>query len=1182
MIYPKKLGTRSALKRLLSFATLSITMYGSPVFSQQEVPQSAWNLSAPLYEEGNWQVSKGQVIATLPLADKTRTRIPIKLSGHGIQQSLIQGADGNEYKFRITATYSNIKLNDEQFKLDTLVSITLAAPGDPLDAGTIFKGYYNLSPSPLDYRGDERKTFLDNWDKRPQASQTPMPLDIIVNGGRFEMWLNGHYIGGGSVESPASLQLKLSGAAIGKTTTWPVPDKKFVPVDLNKNSRGRNSFTFSTPQLQPDKLQTIDSVPFQIASSDGSIDIGTSHWPRPLAGDGFKDPYYSRSSFDFVPESILLSVPSDDYSHAHLLCAVDPDPEKAPVLTLRLSRFSGSSVWGGGRGDGIADSFIRLEKTNGKWPEGVREMGTIKGKDKEGKEVSMPLLGVTVPIRSGEIPDVIDGGVAGLAKGRSNQYLDLELTRELFPAQPSSYASFTLKPQGKPSSINVLGLTLERADIKVRDGVRQIGNIFYNTEKAGYNLKMENRSGQKFAGKLSWQLTDYYGKTRDGSQKVHLDDKAEETIVSLDLPDLDLGWYRADLTLSDSNNKVVWQQPTSLAVLVPDTRKAGLDSPFGTWWFRDGHGGTSSVAEVAPLLKRMGVPHVTPGGAQREESGAEFAKHGLGVSMLPWSRESDLEKKKEAFDKYVQRYPNTKYAMIFHETGFGGGYNAFPPEFTGGKTPELSADAQKSFNSLMAATIPFARYIRQKYPHLKLIVGNGGSTFAYNLMRYGYPKDLVDYWGDETAGQSTLPESFGSNEWYYFDQLSKKYGYNKPVTACYEWRTRGTNPGNLTEMQQAQFYVRDVLMALAFSAPTITPGMLYDVGDMYYYSRWGSGGFLRRYPLLNPKISYVAMAVLTQQLDQAKYIRTLRTNSPSLYVLEFQRGGMWTYAMWVPRGKRQTTLSFATKAGNPALVDMNGRSIPVTIQSEKATIEVSDSPLYFHTGVRLSAVTGENTFIEEPPTTPVIADPMADISNWKIIPEPDVGFIENYARIDFIRKKGDATLVAATDPQKGQVLELRPQLPADNPIGLVRYVELAAVQPKEIPGEPTHVGVWVKGNSNFGRIMFEVKDAKGRSFYSKGGPAGGWNLLDWRGRFYNNFDGWNYISAKLPRRYDDKNNAPQVRDWFLLAGTDQSKDPVFPLRFTKILVELRNEVIQVNQTTPVPNPNIQFYGAGGY
>src|SRR5690606_23302720 len=147
--------------------------------------------------------------------------------------------------------------------------------------------------------------------------------------------------------------------------------------------------------------------------------------------------------------------------------------------------------------------------------------------------------------------------------------------------------------------------------------------------------------------------------------------------------------------------------------------------------------------------------------------------------------------------------------------------------------PELSGKTQEAYDKQVPRGIEYARYIREKYPDVKLIVGNSLFPFIAGLMQNDYPKDLVDAWGDEEAGQSIIPEASPNGtqgSLFWMQQYDKMYGYNKPVTTSFEWRYRGTSPGYLSELEQAQYYTRDVLKALAFGADSINPGLIYDVG----------------------------------------------------------------------------------------------------------------------------------------------------------------------------------------------------------------------------------------------------------------------------------------------------------------------------------------------------------------
>ena len=71
--------------------------------------------------------------------------------------------------------------------------------------------------------------------------------------------------------------------------------------------------------------------------------------------------------------------------------------------------------------------------------------------------------------------------------------------------------------------------------------------------------------------------------------------------------------------------------------------------------------------------------------------------------------------------------------------------------------------------------------------------------------------------------------------------------------------------------------------------PEIKMGCISDVGNSYYYSNWGASGFLNRFPEMNPKPSYVAVATMTRVLDGARFVRDVPVPSPSVYALEFDR-----------------------------------------------------------------------------------------------------------------------------------------------------------------------------------------------------------------------------------------------------------------------------------------------------
>jgi len=155
----------------------------------------------------------------------------------------------------------------------------------------------------------------------------------------------------------------------------------------------------------------------------------------------------------------------------------------------------------------------------------------------------------------------------------------------------------------------------------------------------------------------------------------------------------------------------------------------------------------------------------------------------------------------------------------------------------------------------------------------------------------------------------------------------------------------------------------------------------------------------------------------------------------------------------------------------------------------------------------------------------------------------------------------------------GRALELTLYPQPDVPWPLSRYVVLEATGNATAPGEPTAVGLWVRGNSCWGRVFWEFEDAAGERFYSIGASEGGWSVGDWECNTFINFDGWNYLSVELPFRYASGFYGPPRRNW-LCTGGDGVVD--YPIRFTRLVVEMRDRVLHLIEPIPVPDPTIRL------
>ncbi len=76
------------------------------------------------------------------------------------------------------------------------------------------------------------------------------------------------------------------------------------------------------------------------------------------------------------------------------------------------------------------------------------------------------------------------------------------------------------------------------------------------------------------------------------------------------------------------------------------------------------------------------------------------------------------------------------------------------------------------------------------------------------------------------------------------------------------------------------------------------------------------------------------------------------------------------------------------------------------------------------------------------------------------------------------------------------------------------YAVIKLKNPIPIEGEINSVGLWVKGNSGWGQIFWELEDAAGKKLVSSGlGQYG--DVMDYEGRISIDFDGWAFLSMPV-------------------------------------------------------------------
>jgi hypothetical protein len=533
----------------------------------------------------------------------------------------------------------------------------------------------------------------------------------------------------------------------------------------------------------------------------------------------------------------------------------------------------------------------------------------------------------------------------------------------------------------------------------------------------------------------------------------------------------------------------------------------------------------------------------------------------LTLNQISWPfRVADLENWQAAEERAeklirekLERFPHCQYIDVFHES-FD---NVLPPELHGdtyvAKQPEREA-------RLFELALKGARFLRDKFPQLKLIVGNSGGsagTIAM-LLRHGFPRDLIDYLGSETTGQTIAPEKLSVHTTagiWILKETARKFGYDIPLTGCYEFTCRAER--DLSPQQQAEWYTRDMLYGLAHRFPTLSPGEIEDVGNAYYDSFYGAAGICERRGLHYPKPAYVAMATLTRVLDTVELIRQMPTGSLSAHALEFKRDDKTIYALWTSRGNCELEMSFP-EATSLETIDFYGRRRPLIAAGGKTSLTASPAVCYvIATAPATHCLALERTFPlhRQPQEASVIAG-AANLSLWALGPE------EPRMKSPTLRH-GKFELRQVDDPQKGKCLELELKQEGTIPPIVGEYASIKLKEPLPLNGDPHTMGIWLKGDGSGGRVYWELEDAKGERWISNGGYDGG----DWGNHAAIDFEGWCYVtfpvSASSPASHLEPGRG--LGQW--RGNADGRLD--LPLKLAGLYIETRRVSLDITEMRPI-------------
>lgn len=873
----------------------------------------------------------------------------------------------------------------------------------------------------------------------------------------------------------------------------------------------------------------------KLAYRDAHLDKG------PFQGLSF--PYLTCDAMSSDPARAIFRVPARFYDRLHLLCYADADEGEVPRAAVRFMK---------------ADRARFLTHEFGIVPENrvhIRETRLI-GKAR--------CVHVVVDLNPAAFQEFLTES--------DNEYLEFELTR------PVVMDSNTFEhPAGPPSSLHVIAMALEEAPVAMRVVSDAAGHLFERTEDAVMRICLESRSDVEQSVVVEACATMPDGRVRQERFASRLDPFQDKTLA-LEVGDAPVG--KSDLVVrlevaDAAGDRRVMERTTSFAML-PRFDRAAVDSPFGMWSFFEGHHG-ADIETTCEILRKAGVrgtltnfilgaePATWEENARRTEI---LRAHGIepnwsylaGIANTALDGLGDLDAK----FAWVKAHPQAVYYNLFWETNVSRrAPRMCPPEIRGRDPMEWNEEEQDRIAKYMAFGKTWAARALRDAPDIKLCFGNGFPDFLSAMLRAGFPHEYIDGLGLDFDMYTSAPEDQPSMWYapfsgiYYLRELRKVYHCeDKPI-----WLTEAiycpTSPIWITERQQADYYVRAHLLALAMGVERF--GMCaepIDPDGWYHYGHYGPVGLCHAPPELNPRDAFCAYAAMTGVLDGAVFDAVVDLGSPHAYGLRFRRAdGARVHALWTVHGARSLDLRLDGK-GNSRVYTRDGRDITSEIAGwqdqsgrKRITLRLDESPTYLVGPEQFAVLRLSDTEALPPPAGVESLTQFDALDGWAQAEGPVPGYEE-------INLSTPIAWVNLDLHIKNGALNVRPpQNGGTHPLETLCMAMRRTGPPLEIAEEYEAIGVCARGDRSWGRVVFMLEDARGSRWISA------------RSQTPVDVDGTVYLETALPKAPSQEH--PGFRGYRFWQREPGDVIPEYPMHLTGLLFEIRTHAVHGPDLLPL-------------
>ena len=821
---------------------------------------------------------------------------------------------------------------------------------------------------------------------------------------------------------------------------------------------------------------TFGDVPMEVFPAGESIDPSLHRHTR-HQGDLFMNYYNHRDAYNVSPEFSQWCVPSAFYSYAWVLCADLPREGAEPYVMTQLTRLSsyGSQAFGLGRHD--------------LGSEGERTVGTLEWTE-GGRRRSAPLKLVKVPVEPGAIIDLINDKPLYSEKGDlAHRY---RINRRL--KEVGDYLDFEFNGSGewkKPSSVQIFGVTLEKCPYGVEMVQSEQGNIFYGDEKPETGVELTALCEEGTKGFVDCEIyDDAFNPVSSNRVPFSVAKAGEKTVLHFDLRQKKLGWYGLEFTFRNAEGERLFTHVGAFALLGPDVREAGYDSPYAAWPHNGRHCSNPDRRAVAKMMWKMGLRITWAPPLSNETDMAEWKvteSRLLGGQPESPCTAEELEKRLDALvEEGRQRlaaFPHLpRVIQLLHECG---GRELAPEMVYKPAVRGTYRGIEGDWHTYYCTE--FCKRMKKEFPEFKIQVGNGSSASEKiaSLCRNGFDLSLVDQLGIESKGFQTMPELNSCLEapgmLWALRETGRRFGYtNFTMNACneYVFRPERTVRKGCTynqRMDVTDFYLRDYLISLAHGVRCISTAHLEDSKTDYYDTNWGAGCMCKCFPYSYPKRCFVGIATLTKVLDCVeRYPRRVPTGEVATYALEWARNRRtkdFAMAVWTPRYGAKLRMRWP-KGTKLVHVGSFGHETPLEADADGAVIlTVGPTPTYVVSSARAEGGEVTEHLLEELPSG------FTELAKVNLSTVEVVDLEEKPQQFPSVGRFDHRDV---SDPRLGTCLSamLRKR---DKPLPEVvwEYEHLKFKEPVAVtPAAVSELGVWIKGNGSFAGVDLVLRDPK--------------------------------------------------------------------------------------------------------